>query len=413
MRGSGLTLRGGFTLGVLGLALVALAMAGCSSGSGGGAGVGDVGVASESTASTLGLLSVEASGTAGIVPANARCGERQIEDLWARTDLPIGAVEVSNDLDYLYLKFEISEDLEEEWGMLKGFVQVGDDATDYPQNGNSNPQPWNFDHTYVAPPDVAVKEFTLPIEFSTIGLDHGACGINLFVFAMAQVTEIIEGEGPTAERAWASSDQIPTSAPGDPQMYYFEYEIQCCPWYDNESEFTTYGQGGWGTTCHGWNPGCYRDDQFDIAFPDGVTIGSDQCDGSDGFTITFTSSEAVEAYLPNGGRPGPLEDDYVDPAERTEAGVLASQTLALALNLGFDEVDENFSSSDELLGDQVICIPESVFDGWTLAALLEEANWLLAGCESDYGPGEIADVVEIVNENYSDGGADMGYICTP
>lgn len=405
-RGSGLTLRGGFGLGIVGVVLVSLAMAGCSSGSG-----GDAGVAGGSTAGALGPLTVEASGTAGIAPANARCGDEQIEDLWARTDLRVGAVEVSNDLDYLYLKFEISEDLEEEWGMLRGRVQVGEDATDYPRLTNGNPKPWGFDHMYNAPSGVVVKEFTLPIAFSDIGLDHGACGVNLFVFAMATVNEL-NGE-PNGERAWASADQIPTSAPGSPQMYYFEYEVRCCPWYDNQSEFTTYGQGGWGTECHGWNPGCYRDDRFDIAFPDGVTIGSDECDGSDGFTMTFTSSEAVEAYLPNGGRPSPLENDYVDPAERTEAGVLASQTLALALNLGFDEVDENFSSSEELLADQVICNTGPDFDGWTVAALLEEANWVLAGCESDYGPGELADMVEIVNENYSDGGADMGYICAP
>jgi hypothetical protein len=398
--------RGGFGLGILGVVLVSLAMAGCSSGSG-----GDAGVSSGSTASTLGLLSVEASGTAGIVPANARCGERQIEDVWARTDVLVGTVEVSNDLDYLYLKFEISEDLEEEWGMLQGFVQVGEDNTDYPQNGNSNPRVWEFDHHYGAPPDVVVKEFTLPIEFSAIGLDHGACGMTVYVFAMAQVTEL-NGD-PSPERSWASSDQTETAAPGYPQMYYFEYEVRCCAWYDNESDFTTHGQGGWGTVCHGWNPGCYRDDRFDIAFPDGVMIGSDECDGSDGFTMTFTSSEAIEIYLPNGGRPSPLENDYLDPAERTEAGVLASQVLALTLNLGFDEVDENFSSSDELLGDQVICNTGTAFDGWTLAALLEEANWLLAGCESEYGPGEIAEAVEIMNENYSDGAGDMGYICAP
>jgi hypothetical protein len=198
-------------------------------------------------------------------------------------------------------------------------------------------------------------------------------------------------------------------------MYYFEYEVRCCPWYDNQSEFTTYGQGGWGTTCHGWNPGCYRDDWFDVAFPDGVTIGSDECDGSDGYTMTFTSAEAVEAYLPCGGQPGPLEDDFEDPAERVEGGggVLASQTLALTLNLGFDAIDENFGSSEELLADQVICNTGTDFDGWTVAGLLEEANWILAGCESDYGPGETAEILEIVNENYSDGGADNGYVCSP
>ena len=56
-------------------------------------------------------------------------------------------------------------------------------------------------------------------------------------------------------------------------------------------DFRSQTQGGWGSTCSGNNPGCYRDTHFDTAFPDGVTIG---CDG--GESLTFTSSAAVRDF---------------------------------------------------------------------------------------------------------------------
>jgi hypothetical protein len=402
-RGSGLTLLGGFTLGVLGLVLVSLAMSGCSSGSG-----GDSAASGGSAAGTLGLLSVEASGTAGIAPGLAMCGDEQEETLWAGEHIDVGTVEVANDTDYLYVKFEIDGD----WGMEKGWVHVGADETDYPGygEGNDNYKLGRFDY-YIPPQDGTVyEEYTVEIEFADLGLDHGDCEITFTVFACAKV-KLLDDDGHAIETrmAWGGTDKNLTASAS--WMYYIEYELQCCGWYGNDSDFRSQSQGGWGTVCHGWNPGCYRDMWFDTAFPAGVTIGYDLCDLiTDGHTLTFTSSEAVEEYLPSGGKPGPLEGTETDPTER-RGGVLASQTLALALTLGFDETDEDFGASEELLADQVICNTGTAFDTWTVGALFEEANWLLAGCDSDYEPGEIAEALEIVNENYSDGDADMGYIC--
>ena len=40
-------------------------------------------------------------------------------------------------------------------------------------------------------------------------------------------------------------------------------------------DFRSQTMGGWGSNCNGNNPGCYRDANFDSAFPDGVTLGTD------------------------------------------------------------------------------------------------------------------------------------------
>ncbi|MDH4035252.1 MAG: T9SS type A sorting domain-containing protein, partial [candidate division Zixibacteria bacterium] len=104
-------------------------------------------------------------------------------------------------------------------------------------------------------------------------------------------------------------------------------------------EFCTYTMGGWGTDCpdsqaddmFSTQPGCIRDHYFDDVFPDGVTIGH-----PDYYTAHWTNSSKVRKYLPAGGTPGTLDDDYHNPTY-TSAGVLAGQILALKLNVGFSE----------------------------------------------------------------------------
>lgn len=400
---SGLAVRGGFALGVLGVVLVSLAMSGCSSGGG-------------SDAGTPGFLTVEASGTEGIRPTNAMCGEEQIEILWADETTDIGTVEVSNDLDYLYVTYNTSAS---DWAMRRGHVHVGGDATDYPgyEQGNHGPRFGDFDHVFGDPNGPAFEEYTIVIPFDhpSLLLQYGDCGMTFYIFAYATSAQIDDNGGIIRQGAsWGGPQANRTDASN--WMYYIEYTVQCCGWHGNQGEFRTQSQGGWGTVCHGWNPGCYRDEWFDIAFPDGVTIG---CPG-DGETMTFTSSDAVQEFVPTGGKPGPLEFSYEDPTEsaKTEAGVLASQLLALALTLGFDVADPDFGSSGDLLADQVIC--DTGNTDWdemelTVQDLFDEANLVLGACEGtlELKAGELADLLTIVNENYVDGQADLGFLCAP
>jgi len=384
----------GLALGIVGLLVVSLAISGCSSKS--------ESQQSSQSGSTE-FLQVEASATAGIKPTFTICGDPQVETVWANQTIDAGALSVTNDLDYLYLEYGTTDS----WGMLKGRVHVGlIDAADYPQFGDLKPMLSEFVYRIDAPVGEVYEEYTLPIPFTDLGLPHGACGQTLYIFAWGYMAQMDEGGGIISNKvAWAGTDRNQTVSPQ--WMYYIEYQVQCCGG-GIVGEFRTQSQGGWGTVCHGENPGCYRDEWFDTAFPDGLIIGC-----NDGHTMTFTSSEAVQEFVPTGGKPGALQFDYVDPTDKTEAGVLASQTLALALTLGFDAADPDFGSSADLLEDQIICDTETDFDGWSVRDLLDEANIVLGGCESPYQPGEIAEALTIVNENYVDGEVVLGFLCTP
>lgn len=92
--------------------------------------------------------------------------------------------------------------------------------------------------------------------------------------------------------------------------------------------------GGWGTSCSGNNAGCRRDANFSSAFPSGLRVGdlAGPDGASNGFTALWTSSAAVETYLPDGSTSGALTADLVDPGT-TPAGNLASQLVAVKLSL--------------------------------------------------------------------------------
>ncbi|MBC7439239.1 MAG: hypothetical protein H7250_04570, partial [Flavobacterium sp.] len=109
--------------------------------------------------------------------------------------------------------------------------------------------------------------------------------------------------------------------------------------------FKTFTMGGWGTHCHGENPGCYRDAHFDAAFPDGIRIGSDTR------SLTLTSSLAVENFLPSGTSPRALNAGALTDPARTYRNNFAGQLVALTLSVGFDVYDANFGSNTLLLGN--------------------------------------------------------------
>ena len=397
---------GVLALGVLGLLVIPLAISGCSSGSD----------SQESArAGSIEFLKVEASATAGIEPTFAICGGPQIETFWARGWINGGTVSVSNDQDYMYVQYNTVN-----WGMRWVAVHVGQDITDYPghEQTNHNSIPSQFDYRHNAPEGEVLEECTLAIQLSDFELQQGDCGMTFYIFAYAKIVAT-DGEGnvtnPRLWPGWGGTDKLQTDA--TEMMYCIEYTVQCCD-QGNPGEFRTQSQGGWGTYCHGENPGCYRDGDgetygFDVAFPDDLVIGCDE-----GQTMTFTSSEAVRDFLPSGGKPSPLEFSYLNPTGKTEAGVLAAQVLALALTLGFDLTDPDFGSSDDLLADQIICnTGDETWDEMelTVQEVFDEANLVLGGCEGTLGlgAGELNELLTIVNENYVDGEADLGFLCAP
>lgn len=162
-------------------------------------------------------------------------------------------------------------------------------------------------------------------------------------------------------------------------------------------QFRSQTQGGWGTAARGNNPGAYRNANFATAFPNGLTIGN-----AGGFTATFTTSAAVEAFLPAGGTAAALDQSSTDPLT-TSAGVLAGQVTALTLSVGFDAADADFSASTTSLASLVVADPNSPFVNMTVQQVLDAANQFLSGMPSVYTASQVNGAVASINENFVDG----------
>jgi hypothetical protein len=169
----------------------------------------------------------------------------------------------------------------------------------------------------------------------------------------------------------------------------------------------TQTQGGWGTGASGENPGAYRDDNFDGAFPNGIIIG---IEGE--YRALFETTMDVENFLPQGGPSEAFNADYLNPLT-TNAGVLAGQALSLKLSLGFDAYDPNFSGSDTPLADLIVGDESSECFGMSVQEVMDEADLVLAGMGT-VTPTQIETCLALINENFVDGTTDRGnLICPP
>ena len=170
----------------------------------------------------------------------------------------------------------------------------------------------------------------------------------------------------------------------------------------NCTGFTTFTIGGWGTQCNGGNPGCYRDANFNEAFPDGLTIGGTAN------SLTLTSSAAVEEFLPSGTQARALNaGTMVDPGGSYK-NVLAGQLVALTLAVGFDAYDPNFSSNTQSFGSLVIT--SGTFEGMTVTDFLALANTAIGGTQTGYSLSDFNATASAINENYVGGTTNQGFL---
>jgi len=172
-------------------------------------------------------------------------------------------------------------------------------------------------------------------------------------------------------------------------------------------DFCSQTQGGWGSVCSGGNPGCLRDANFDSVTGGTLVVGI-------GFNITFTDSEAVENYLPEGMPPMSLTQSHIDPTT-TESNVFGGQVTALKLNVLFSDAGIGLSepASEIPIGD--LFIASGKFEGLTVNEFLEIAEKVLGGDTSDLGgfSATISDVNEAatsINENFVDCETDGGFL---
>lgn len=167
-------------------------------------------------------------------------------------------------------------------------------------------------------------------------------------------------------------------------------------------EYCTFTQGGWGAKCSGNNPGCLRDQGFPGAFPTGLRIGDlAGPDGAgNGFTAHWTTSQAVEDFLPAGGTSGALTGDLVD-ATTTPAGNIAGQLVGVKLDVAIAGLPDDM----HLLG----CVAPNLRD-LTVAQLIAAADAAVA--TGTLPPGvsfsDLAEALTAVNENFDNCTANEG-----
>lgn len=340
-----------------------------------------------------------------LAQAGTVCGTPTVTTLFAGRTIDAGTVTVANDSSNLYVTFSTHDG----WELTETHLAIATTLAGIPQTKSGNPKVGNFPYKRTYDPSVTsdVYVFSLDELATSLGLDRFTCGATSLVLAAHAVVVQHDGNGGVTSRetGWGSGPGFP----GANWATWFGHTIQCCPAAGIQpGDFRTQTQGGWGAACQGENPGCYRDDHFDSCFSAGGLVVGDMS----GYTATFTTSEAVEVFLPQGGPAASLIQDHVDPTS-TEAGVLAGQTVALALSVNFDLCDPDFGASPLSLRNLVVCDAASDCNERTVTDLLAQANAVLAGLPSVFTAAEISECLARVNENFVDGTFVGTYLCLP
>jgi hypothetical protein len=177
-----------------------------------------------------------------------------------------------------------------------------------------------------------------------------------------------------------------------------DFTLECEP--EENCEFRTQTQGGWGANPNGNNPATYLQNHFASCFPNGVTIGC-----STNNTLTLTSSTAVKNFLPSGSTASQLPNDLVNPGG-SYSNVLAGQLVAAVINVTVDACDPDFSAASGWSGD--LTYVGGTFAGWTVSEVIDAANQFIGGCGGSYTAAQFNDALSMFNENYVGGTIDNG-----
>jgi hypothetical protein len=195
-----------------------------------------------------------------------------------------------------------------------------------------------------------------------------------------------------------------------------------------QGDFVTFSQGGWGTKCAGNNPGCLRDEYFDVSLPGGLLLGDqDGIDGDNRFAVLLSTSKAVQDFLPSGGPSAKLAADVIDPTDKV-GGSLAAQLAAAKLSVAFDDAGAFDSIKNQTavkLGDLVFAqdAPSKLL-GWTVRDVIDLADRALSGELSapidvdndgngDVSLSELAGALDALNNNFDGGDANNGVLQLP
>ena len=131
--------------------------------------------------------------------------------LMAGRYLEVGQVQIWNDVDNLYIKYQLTEP---GWLLTLTSVQAGDSLEAMPQTKKGNPKPEAFDYPEPHDPGVTTHTVTIPLVWET--------GQELCLAAFARV---LESATLREEGAWAAGEDFP----GKNWATYFTYTVQVPP----------------------------------------------------------------------------------------------------------------------------------------------------------------------------------------
>lgn len=224
------------------------------------------------------------------------------------------------------------------------------------------------------------------------------CTTNVLVSILGTQTNALCGDTFSATRTWVADDgcgntntcaQTITVVDTTPPVITCPTNVIVeCEQMESgctNGQFCTYGQGGWGSKANddGMNPGTILSNNYTTIYPGGVVeVG---IPGAGAFSMKFTSSTAIETYIPAGMMPKALTNDHVNPTT-TESGVFGGQVLALQLNVDFSFAGITPGGTNCSFGDLVFADPTSPLFGKTVREILAIANHALGGSNvSGYG----------------------------
>lgn len=172
-------------------------------------------------------------------------------------------------------------------------------------------------------------------------------------------------------------------------------------------DFCTQSHDSWGLECGEENTGCLRDHNWGEVTGGTLVVG-------EGYTLTFTSSEAAAVFLPAEGPVMSLTLDHIDPT-LTESGVLGGQVTALKLNVLFSDagIGKVVPACDGLRNMRIMKGPFAKMEVGDFLMLAEE---VLGGDLNNLPSGEtlsdVNDTATSINQNFNDCAIDNKYIET-
>lgn len=299
-----------------------------------------------------------------------------------------GTVTVSNSASSLRLDIVAQDG----WTLEKVRAAAGTSLAGIPQSKQGQPQPQCFPLKCKTESETSVH-YAVPLT--------GEPGTELVVAVYADVRDKSKETQQDCgmEPAWAAG----TPFPKKPDAMYFTYVVQSNRPNDLSGMYRTQTQDQWGGASSPGNAPAYL-----IAhFPGGINIGMGP------FSATFTSADAVLAFLPQGGPSGAIGQHVVDPLTLNNS--LAGETLALALTLAFDSADPAFSSGTTPLGALLVADPSSPCFGRSVNEVRDLANRTLGGMADPFGPNAemLTITVRQINMNFVDGDVDNGFLGLP